>query len=72
VASIGSVGDAHDNAVAESFFATLQTELFDRRSRATRRQLAAIFDYVEGWDACLAGSTTTSKQRTGLVFGSRM
>lgn len=50
MASMGSVGDAYDNAVAESFFATLQTELLDRRSWATRRQLAtAIFDYVEGF-----------------------
>ncbi|MDI6872363.1 MAG: IS3 family transposase [Bacillota bacterium] len=31
VTSMGSVGDALDNAVAESFFATLQTELLDRR-----------------------------------------
>jgi transposase InsO family protein len=50
MASMGSVGDAYDNAVAESFFATLQTELLDRRSWATRRQLStAIFDYVEGF-----------------------
>jgi putative transposase len=37
-----------DNAVAESFFATLQTELLDRRSWSTRRQLAqAIFEFIE-------------------------
>ncbi len=49
--SMGSVVDAYDNAVAESFFATLQTELLDRRrSWATRRQLAtAVFDYIEGF-----------------------
>jgi putative transposase len=47
--SMGAVGDALDNAVAESFFASLQTELLDRRPRwRTRRQLAsAVFEWVE-------------------------
>jgi putative transposase len=46
--SMGSVGDALDNAVAESFFASLQTELLDRQSWATRGQLAqAIFEWIE-------------------------
>ena len=46
--SMGKVGDARDNAVAESFFATLQTELLDRCAWQTRRQLqTAFFDYVE-------------------------
>jgi putative transposase len=50
VPSMGSVGDAYDNALVESFFATLQTELLDRRSWATRRQLRiAVFDYLEGF-----------------------
>ncbi len=48
--SMGRVGDALDNAVAESFFATLQTELLDRWSWSTRQQLlSAIFDYIEGF-----------------------
>lgn len=48
--SMGSVGDALDNAVAESFFATLQTELLDRQSWPTRGILrSAIFSYVEGF-----------------------
>lgn len=48
--SMGSVGDALDNAMAESFFATLQTELLDRNRRATRTQLAqALFEYIEAW-----------------------
>lgn len=48
--SMGTVGDALDNAVAESFFATLQTELLDRRSWPTRQALSsAIFAYVEGF-----------------------
>ena len=46
--SMGGVGDALDNAVAESFFATVQAELLDRRIWHTRRQLqTAFFDYVE-------------------------
>ena len=48
--SMGRVGDALDNAVAESFFATLQTELLDRRSWPTRQLLrSAIFEYIEGF-----------------------
>ena len=40
----------HDNAVVESFFATLQTELLDRHRWETRQQLThAIFEYIEGW-----------------------
>ena len=46
--SMGSVGDALDNAVAESFFATLQVELLDRQHWQTRSQLTTtIFDYIE-------------------------
>jgi len=48
--SMGSVGDALDNAVAESFFATLQTELLDRQSWPTRQRLtSAIFEYIEAF-----------------------
>jgi putative transposase len=50
VPSMGSVGDAYDNALAESFFATLQTELLDRHPWPTRRQLRiAVFDYLEAF-----------------------
>jgi putative transposase len=46
--SMGSTGDAYDNAVAESFFATLKKELVNRRSWPTRRELIGeVFDYVE-------------------------
>lgn len=46
--SMGTVGDAFDNAVAESFFATLQLELLDRHHWSTREQLAsAIFEWIE-------------------------
>jgi len=50
VASMGRVGDCDDNAVAESFFATLKGELLHRQSwptRAAARQ--AIFAYIEVW-----------------------
>lgn len=48
--SMGTVGDALDNAMAESFFGTLQLELLDRRNWQTRRELAqAIFEYIEAF-----------------------
>ncbi|MDE0438044.1 MAG: IS3 family transposase, partial [bacterium] len=48
--SMGRRGDAYDNAVAESFFATLETELLARTSFATRNQArSAVFDYIEGF-----------------------
>ena len=48
--SMGSVGDALDNAMAESFFGTLQLELLDRRRWETRAELAsAIFEYIEAF-----------------------
>ncbi len=44
---MGSIGDANDNAMAESFFGTLQLELLDGQRWATRRELAAtIFEYI--------------------------
>lgn len=48
--SMGSVGDAYDNAMCESFFASLECELLDRtvfRTRAEAR--AAVFEWIEGW-----------------------
>jgi putative transposase len=48
--STGSVGDCFDNAMAESFFATLECELIDRESWKTRTEARiAVFDYIEGW-----------------------
>lgn len=48
--SMGTVGDALDNAVAESFFASLQCELLDRHQWDTRAELArAMFHYVEAF-----------------------
>ena len=46
--SMGSTGDAYDNAMAESFFGTLETELIDRSSWRTRADARlAVFDYIE-------------------------
>lgn len=48
--SLGSKGDCFDNAVAESFFATIKRELIDRRPWPTVATLRrAVFDYIEGW-----------------------
>jgi putative transposase len=48
--STGSVGDAYDNAMAESFFATLECELLDRRRfRSQAEAKMAIFRWIEGW-----------------------
>jgi hypothetical protein len=45
---MGSKGDCFDNAVAESFFATLEKDLLRRRSFATRQDArTAVFDYIE-------------------------
>ena len=50
VPSTGSVGDCFDNAMAESFFATLECELIDRRSFRTQAEArTAIFQFLEGW-----------------------
>jgi putative transposase len=47
-ASMGSIGDCYDNAMAESFFATLETELIDRSDWASHAQAkAAVFEYIE-------------------------
>lgn len=46
--SMGRVGDAYDNALVESFWATLQTELLDRERWRTRSQLRSrVFEYIE-------------------------
>src|SRR5258708_1466786 len=46
--SMGSKGDCFDNAVAESFFATLKKELINRRSWPTKAELRTeVFDYIE-------------------------
>ena len=48
--SMGSVGDAYDNAMCESFFATLECELLDRRHFASQAEARiACFSFIEGF-----------------------
>ena len=45
-----SGGDCWDNALCESFFATLECELLDRhRYRTQDEAKTAVFDFIEGW-----------------------
>jgi len=72
--SMGSRGDAYDNAVAESFFATLKKELVHRRSWPTRRELgSAVFECSGGvltanaatrHSACSPRLSTSGPRRT--------
>lgn len=48
--SMGSVGDCFDNALCESFFATLECELLERRRFKTQEEArSAVFEFLEGW-----------------------
>jgi putative transposase len=48
--SMGSVGDCFDNALCESFFATLECELLDRERFPTQAAARlAVFEFLEGW-----------------------
>lgn len=48
--SMGSVGDCYDNAMCESFFATLECELLERRRFANQVEARmAVFEFIEGW-----------------------
>jgi len=48
--SMGSVGDAYDNALCESFFATLECELLDLQRFPTQAEAKmAVFDFIEGF-----------------------
>ena len=48
--SMGSTGDCFDNALCESFFATLECELLDRETfSSTSQARRAVFTFIEGW-----------------------
>jgi putative transposase len=48
--SMGSVGDCYDNAMCESFNATLECELLvQNRFKRLREAETAVFDFIEGW-----------------------
>jgi putative transposase len=50
VHSLGTVGDAFDNAIVESFWGRMQTELLDRQKWSTRLELStAMFDWIEAF-----------------------
>jgi len=60
--SMGSVGDCFDNAMCESFFATLECELLDRRPFRTQAEARlAGFDVIEGW-------YNPQRRRSGLGY----
>ena len=68
--SMGHVGDAYGNALCESFFATLECELLDRRRFPTQAEARmAVFDFIEGWynphrrHSCLAYESPISYQQ---------
>ena len=47
---MGRVGDAYDNALCESFFASLECELIDRYTFKSHTEgRMAVFQYIEGW-----------------------
>jgi putative transposase len=53
--SMGTVGDCLDNAMCESFFATLECELFARVRFETHKQARSeIFSFIEGWYKCVS------------------
>ena len=48
--SMGSVGDCYDNAMCESFFATLECELIERETFDTKSDAGlSVFEFIEGW-----------------------
>jgi putative transposase len=64
--SMGSVGDCFDNAMCESFFATLECELLDRHRFPTQAEARiAVFDYIEGW-------YNTQRRHSALDYDSPM
>jgi transposase InsO family protein len=61
VLSVGRKGECWDNAVAESFFATIKRELIDTRAWPSRAGLRrAVFEYIEGWYNTRRGCTRPS------------
>lgn len=64
--SMGSVGDCFDNAMCESFFATLECELLNRRTFKTVEEAKmSVFDYIEGW-------YNTRRRHSGIGYHSPM
>ena len=75
---MGSVGDCFDNAMCESFFATLECELLDRHRFNDRAEAElAVFDFIEGFynterlHSTLGYRTPNEFERMKLEEGSR-
>jgi putative transposase len=61
---MGSVGACFDNAMCESFFATLECELVNRRTFKTVEEARLeVFDYIEGW-------YNTRRRHSGIAYQS--
>jgi len=57
--SMGSVGDAYDNAMCESFFTTLECELLDRcRFRTQAEARTSLFEFIEDFYKCSSQHTS--------------
>jgi putative transposase len=72
--SVGRKGQCWDNAVAESFFASIKAKLIDRRGWPTRVAAhTAIFEYIEGWyttpAGCIPASATSALATTKPLTG---
>jgi hypothetical protein len=62
--SMGSRGDCYDNAVAESFFATLKKELIHGRSWPSKAELRTeVFEYIESSSTAVAGTPHSAFSR---------
>ena len=62
--SMGTVGDAYDNAMAESFFAPLECELIDRRSWQTKTEARlALFTYIKAGTSRAATAARSARSR---------
>ena len=73
--SMGSVGDCFDNAMCESFFATLECELLEQqRFRSQAEAKLAVFEFIEGWynpqrlHSALGYESPVSFERRGQVL----
>jgi putative transposase len=70
--STGSVGDSYDNAVAESFFGSVKTELIYRHTWTSRHDAElAIFAWIEGWynpERIIAGLSMRSPDEYEAAF----
>ena len=70
---MGPVGDALDNALCENFFATLETELIDRRRFATQAEARReVFGFIEGFYETRRLHTVWNRWTVFGAFASRI